>query len=82
MVVRIFTKRRVALFVSLVVLVCAFASSFAGTTGEDSVSCLPAVVLVFAVILISIRSSVVLELPLVVFQPLLRVVSLRAPPQN
>jgi hypothetical protein len=81
-VVRTFTKRRLALFVSLVVLVCTFASSFAGSTGEDNVSCLPAVVFVFAVILISIGNSVVLESPLAVFQPSLRLASLRAPPQS
>jgi hypothetical protein len=81
-VVTTFTKRRVALFVCLIILASAFACSFAGTGGEDNVSCLPAIVLVFCVILISDRSSVVFESLLVAFQPSVNNVSLRAPPRN
>jgi hypothetical protein len=79
---RTFTKRQIALLVCLVLFACAVGCSFAGDNGEDNVSCLPAVILVFCVILILNRSVVVLESPLLTLQPALTFVSPRAPPQS
>lgn len=70
-------KRQVVLFVCLAVLVCCVA----GTNTHDLPG-LPAVVLVFCIVLVSRRAGLIPVSCRRVLYPYLGFVSLRAPPQN